>query len=305
LFVSTAALAQDLSLPDSALIVKNKIKTIRIYFNSPDGQKYQNRDLHYNRNGQLIREGVDSKSPYSVHAYDEQGRITSTTQRGSDGSFVSRRINDYGQKGNKITRYYGFGDSTLCTNVILFDDKSQKIREEVYTQNGIQWIYTTNYDSLGKVIATTDSSAATGTKKWYVNNKLTKKTVRDPKSRYFHQYAYTYDYFGRLWKMSDSTEGANTVTYTIVYSKEGGPREGIQRNGKMMDAAEEASFINSNPEFRKPIELEDDYGLPVPEMVEKHNLSYDKKGNIVRDELTQTNGSHSDTFVYTYEYEFY
>lgn len=58
LFLSCASSlnAQTIALPDSADIVKNKVKQVRVYFKSEDGKRYEQKQARYNKVGQIVIE---------------------------------------------------------------------------------------------------------------------------------------------------------------------------------------------------------------------------------------------------------
>lgn len=299
--------AQTIALPDSAAVINNHVKVAHIYFKGKDGKRYKQKQLWYNEEGQLVREQEGENSFYYVYAYDKSGRRVLTTQRTKDGAFIQKFAVEYIAKDTtrKVSLYL-LPDSTKVNYVYVYDRHENKIREEQYRWGVLEHLYTIRYDGKGNVISSYDSTVSNRTVTVRDKGLLSKHRTYDPQGKLLHEYSYTYDYFGRIWKLADSTGVMKTVNYMIVYSENGGPVQGIKRDNKLMSSTEESLFRKEHPYIFPQDNIEyNDYGLPVPDMINQHNFTFDKKGNIIRDDLEQKQGSSSETYVYEYEYEFF
>lgn len=307
-FFATFVNAQTIALPDSAAVINNHVKAAYIYFKAKDGSRYKQKQLWYDEEGRLLREQEGENSFYYVYTYDKSGRRISSTQRSKDGAFIQKFVEEYIEKDTtrKVSLYL-LPDSSKVNYVYVYDKSGNKIREEQYRWGVLEHLYTIRYDNKGDVISSYDSTVSSRTVAIRSKGLLSKYRTYDPKGLLLHEYTYTYDHFGRIWKLADSTGVMKTVNYMIVYSEKGGPAEGIKRDDKFMNETEEAQFRKEHPYIFPNSDFQDENrnALPVPEVVTMHNFTYDKKGNIIRDDMVQKYGSSTETYVYEYEYEFF
>lgn len=306
LFFASIADAQTLGYPDSAAVVKNKVKVARIYFKSKDGKRYQQKELHYDKQGRIIIEREGEHSFYYAYVYDSQGRRISTTQRSKDGAFIQKFTEEYNESDSTRQVYLFLERDTITPSYIYtYDSRGRKIREEQYSPNGHPNIYEMTYDQKGDVIASYDSIGSERMASFRKNGMLVKRRVYSPKGELLREYRYTYTTSGKIKTITDSSSLKNVVQYDILYNDFGAITE-YQRSKKKMPEQEVADF---RKEFYYVFPFRDEeempYGLPVPELINEHHFTYDKKGNIIRDDLVQKQGSYSETYVYEYEYEFY
>lgn len=303
-FCSIHSSAQDITFPDSAVVVKNKVKTVSVYFQSKDGKRYQQKELVYDRAGRLVKEGAGENSFYYAYGYDGKGRRTVTTQRSKDGNFIQKFVTVYNDAdGSRRVSLYQENDTLLASYVYTYDKLNRKIQEEHYNSNGLFNLYKTGYDTNGNVIASYDSSGFTRIANYREKAFLVKRRTYSPEGKMLHEYRYSYADYGPITGIIDSTGPKSVVKYEINYQT---PQTEYRRNGRLMDAKESAEFRRDFVEVFPVREWDgEDYGLPVPDMVTEHKLTYDKKGNIIQDELIQKEGSFAQSFIYVYEYEFY
>lgn len=308
LFVACTGMlsAQNFTRPDSVLVAKNQIKAAKVYAHAADETvKQQVKEYVYDKNGRVLKEREDAYSFWTSYTYDQQGRKTSSTRINTNGIAVSKFTMEYDDaNGNIIYRQYKPGDTLHPIGVTVNDSQNRNLRRETYSNGRLILLYTAVYDTAGN-ITSYDSSAGANTAAWYQNRFLLKRRTYDPAGNFLHEYRYTYDYFGRTWKMTDSTGQMKTVIYEAVYAKDGGPREGIKRNETMMSFSELRSFEKEHPSFIStgPY-IDPEIGYTEQAITAEHTFTYDQAGNIVRDELKRTDGASTQTFVYTYEYEF-
>ena len=305
--LSSSLLSAQIAFPDSAAVVKNHVKSARIYFRSWDGKRSLSKQLWYDIDGRIIREQEGVNSFYYVYAYDQYGRRVSSTQRSKDGAFIQMFSEQYSDKDStRKVNLYLQPDSTQIAYVYVYDKHGNKIREEQYNKGVLAHLYTVQFDEKGNVLMSYDSTVINRTVTVREKGLLSKHRTYSPNGKLLHEYSYTYDSFGRVLKLSDSTGVMKTVNYMIVYDEVGGPGVDVKRDGVFMSQEEENLFRKEHSYIFPENNFEyQDYGLPVPEMVTSHTFTYDKKGNIIRDDMVQRQGATSETYIYEYEYEFF
>lgn len=299
--------AQTLAMPDSAMVVKNKVKTVRIYSLPNDGKRYLEKFMTYDKSGRVIREQETEYSYYYEYTYDSKGRRTLSTQRTAKGEFIQKFSETYNEKdGTRTVALCTSGDSVTPRYVYVYNAKGWKIRDEQYNPKGIAFLNVYEYDTAGNQIASYDSVANIRTATYRKNGTIQWQRTYSPKNALLHQYRYKYNAYGFVSDFYDSTGSIPVVHYALVYNTHPFP-DSVQRNGVTLKTPEFQQFQLDYPSLF-PAHYQDgsdDYALPVPDLVNEHHFTYDKKGNIVRDDLVQKQGSYSQTFVFVYEYEFY
>lgn len=306
LFISGTLFGQPVVLPDSADVVKNKVKEMRAYFKGEDGKRYMQKQVFYNKIGQVVLERENENSYYYDYRYDKQGRKTYTAQRTKTGAVIQIFTQEYNDKdGSRKVTLYSAQDTTKPSHVYWYDHLNRKIREDAYNSSGIGYSTTLTYDDNGNVIASTDSSGVNRTIHFRVKGQLVMQRSYDPNNLLLHQYNYMYDEHFRIKELIDSTGLIPNVHYVFVYDNITGFKH-IERDKVKMNPEEEAHFRKEfSYLFPQYQDFGEDYGLPPGEMQDIHHFTYDKKGLIIRDDLEQKMGTMSQTYVYEYEYEFY
>jgi YD repeat-containing protein len=306
--IQLTANAQDFTLPDSLAVAKNKIRRARIYSTTPQGVRTQSKELTYDQWGRIVKETAPAGGYYYEYTYDHLGRKKSSTYRAQDGSLAQRSTHEYDDVNyTRTTRNFFSSDTVNPEIVYVYNSKNERIQEKQYRGTELRFTRTIAYGDSGVIISAYDSSSVARVATWRdEHNNITRRRTYDPQGGFLHEYRYTYDYFGRTWKMTDSTGVNGKITYEAVYSKEGGPREGIMRNGVMMSDAEEKQLIYEHLQFvPQVLSGEPELVLPLPESVTTHEIIRDKRNNIVKDIVTVKEGNFSQTYEYIYEYEYF
>jgi hypothetical protein len=302
LLTTGTLIAQNITMPDSAAVVRNKVKSVKVYFAPEKGERSVNLYLVYDQQGRLIREGQNENTYYYAYGYDDKGRRVTYTQRSAKGDFTQKYTTEYLNKDSirKVSLYQAY-DTTQPTHVYFYDNADNKLREEAYSSGKLVHLYMMKYDAGGSLIYSYDSTANSVSIR--ENQKLLKVRTYSPKSELLHNYTYKYGQQGVI-EIVDSISPKQVTRHVVLYSVYGHV-VGAERNGKKLSDQEFQSFQGDFMYVLPRTDLEEDYGLPVPELINEHKLTHDKKGNIIRDELTQKQGSFSQTYVYEYEYELY
>lgn len=298
--------AQTIAFPDSAAVVKNKVKIARIYFKSDDGKRHLQKQLHYDTSGRIIVERENERTYYFAYTYDSIGRRVTTTQRSPDGTFIQKFREEYnGKDSTRRTTLYLAEDTLHAAYVYTFDHANRKIREEHNNKYGRTYIYAYRYDRNGDQIYSYDSSGTERIASERVNERLVSRRTYDPQGKLLHYYRYTYTPDGSIVTLTDSSSSIKTVKYVITYNAQGFI-SAYHRNNTKMSQPEIDNFRKEFFYLFPDDNIEDGpYGFPSMELINEHHFTYDKNGNIVRDELVQRMGNRSQSYVYEYEYEYY
>lgn len=302
-----AAFSQTIGFPDSATVVKNKVKKVSIYFES-NGQRDLQKQLQYDKAGRLVTERQNPNTFYYEYTYDEKGRKISSIQKTKDGERIQEFTEEYIDKDtSRKVRLFMAEDGQQPSYIYYYDKQGRKTREEHYNKLGMVKQLRYEYNAAGEVIGTYDSLGYQHTASVRKNNVLTERHVYNASGELLHWYVFTYNKSNQVATILDSTGIQPTQKYIVEYS----PRltaVGALHNGQKMP---EANWLELKKELfylfpeTEAQSREQDNALPIPEVVNEHHYTYDKKGNIVRDDLVQKMGSYSQSYVYTYEYEFY
>jgi hypothetical protein len=295
--------AQIVALPDSAVVRKNKVKSVRIYLDEPGGKTVQ-KIVQYDKRGRIVMERLNEESPYSTYSYDSTGRVRTFTSRSRTGEYIYKTVTHYQDKDSLRTVYEYFDkDSTKVTRVCTYNKRGNKIKETGDNGYGKSYVSAWIYNDEGRLIAEYDSSSSSRTASWRSNFHLVKRRTYDPSGTLLHEYNFSYHPNGQIATISDSTGTLKTVHYEIRLDKDGEIAEYWRDQTKMAQPEistfrEEYYFIF--PEHEQSVETEEGFKVE-----NEHHFTYDKKGKIVRDDLVQKWGASSSTYVYVYEYEFY
>ncbi len=294
--------AQNITMPDSAAVVHNHVKSVKIYLVMDKGERMMNQYLIYDRLGRVVRESKDDKSYYHVYSYDANGREITSAKYSKQGMFYHKYTTEYiNDTLTKVTLYQSY-DSTQATHVYFRDQHARIVREEAYNRGQMNHLKIERYNSGGDVTYSYDSTGNSAV--IYKNGLLVKVRSYNTDRALIHDYTYKHGEHG-VTEIVDSVSPNQVTRYVVVYSAYGHVT-GAERNGIKLSEAEFTKFQGDFMYVLPPTDgLAEEDGLPVPELINSHNITRDKKGNIIRDELTQKYGSFSQTFVYEYEYEFY
>jgi YD repeat-containing protein len=303
LLASSALSAQIVAFPDSAAVVKNKVKQVRIYYKPAEGERTIQKQLQYDKAGRIVTEREGVSAYYYVYTYDSLGRRISSTQRDKEGTLVERKVTTYNADSSTQVSVFYTSDSTHAAISYTYDRHGRKITEAYDNTYGKSYVQKYTYDAAGRIESVYDSTGATHTASFRKNNLLLWQRTYDAKGALLHAYRFGYDASGRIINVSDSAAGNNPLRYEIQYPSTGA--EKYTRNKKPMTAGEASNFRKEYYYLFPGAVRETDAEMPPPAIENEHHFTYDSKGNIVRDDLVQKIGSFSQSYVYEYEYEFY
>ena len=299
--LSSSASSQNITLPDSISVIKNHVKTVRVY-SVLENEKRMTLFLTYDDKGRVVRESENDNSYYYAYRYDERGRRTSATQYGKTGIFSQKYVTEYlNDTITKVTHYESI-DSTQVAHIHYYDQHGRILRNEDYNKGILKHVTVQKFNAAGDVIYAYDSAYYSASIR--ENGLLVKVRSYNTDYSLTHEYTYTYSQ-QRVTHITDSVSPKFVSRYHVLYNQYslvvGAELNGVKMNEKEFD------HFRSSYQYVLPATdgIDEDYGLPIPELVNTHVLTKDKKGNIIRDELTQKQGSFSQTYVYEYEYEYY
>lgn len=291
--------------PDSAAVVKNKVKVARIYQFQGMGERHLAKEIHYDNKGRVIynRDG-ESASYYYDFVYDAKNRVQSSAQRNLKGELIQKFVTVYNNDGSKTTTIYRGEDTLTPSYLYTYDASNHKIREVDYVSGKILQEFRYQYDATGNLIGTYDSSSSSRTANYHRNDNLVLRRTYDPQGQLLHESRYHYNGTNQLTEVVDSSSSGKPIHYGIEHDSRGGINQ-YTINAQPMNDKELAQFRQDYYYLFPEDNLEVNYGLPTPELVNKHEFTYDDKGNIIKDKLTQVQGSFGQSYFYVYEYEYY
>lgn len=299
---SVFTFAQEFTPPDSVAILKNKVKSVKIYYTGTGNKHLITQEYRYDKNGFRIYSREGSATYYYAFTYNEKGQLTSSVQRQLSGTMIQGQKMDYTVDG-KLFHMETFTErDTVNPSVIYTYGRTGNVLEESHFINGkLIRNYKTEYDINNKIIHRIDSTPGKS-----VYETLNSKTIRQ--TYYYESEAMTenwlisYDAGGRLIK-TICISAKSTDTYTVIYDKD--LEYHVLVNGK---AIRKEELVKWDSKFRwlMPGKTEENYGLPYSDPVAErkyhHELKRDKKDNIIQDVVSYKSSGELVEFDYEYEY---
>jgi hypothetical protein len=311
-FNSFFSFAQEFTPPDSAAIIKNQVKSIKIYYTGGGGEHLITQEYRYDKAGQCIfsREG---KAPYYyAYAYYDNGRLRHTIKRSNLGKMLSGSLYAYYPDGVVEEILVFNGSDTLHPSVIYHNDRSgNKICEDHYTGETLTRSYKYKYDANNKLVHRIDSTPGKSVYETQ-NSKVIRQTYYNANNVVVENCLIYYSDKERL-SQTVCTVGEKNNIYTVVYDNYGDGYQ-VLMNGKPVDKEE---YVKWDSKFRwlmpRQAEEEDDDAeeenlLPYLDMKNsyeyKHTLTRDKKNNIKKDTIScKHRATKCPTVHFDYEYE--
>lgn len=303
---SLFSFAQEFTPPDSAAIIKNRVKSIKVYYTGTGNKHLITHEYRYDKNGRCIYSRDGSAGYYYSFTYTEKGQIATSYQRALSGAIIQGHKKDYTADGKLFHTQVFTERDTVRPGIIYTYGSTGNVVEESHFNNGkLIRNYKTEYDINNKIIHRIDSTPGKS-----VYETLNSKTVRQ--TYYYESEAMTenwllsYDAGGRLIKTICITT-KSTDTYTVIYDKD--LEYKILGNGKPISKED---YIKWDSKFRwlMPRQVEEDFGLPYADPVANykynHELKRDKKDNIIKDIITGAYPYMNFKPVeFDYEYEYW
>lgn len=303
---SAILFAQEFTPPDSAAIVKNHVKSVKIYYTGTGSKNLLTQEYRYDKKGQRVYSRDGSASYYYAFTYTEKRQLATSVQRSMTGAFIKAYNNEYDDNG-KLWRMSTFTErDTLHPEANFIYDTAGNVVEETHFINGkLIRSYQTKYDLNHKIIQRIDSTPGKNAYET-VNSRTVRQTYYDANGTMEQNWLLSYDSTGRLSRTT-CTSGKYAGTYIIVYDKD--LHYTLLKDGKEITHEE---YWNWTPKFTwlLPKPKEEEYGLPYSDPVSSyeyvHRTSRDKKNNITLDivncKFVMPNCS---TVQFDYEYEYW
>ena len=298
-------LSQPLAIPDSAAVLKNHVKSSKIFLVNGD-ERHLTLEIHYDQQGRVVMKRENEDSYYYTFSYDDRNRIITSTQRIRKGELIQKFTDEYDDKTKtKTTRLYFSTDSLNPAYIYTYDRENRKTGETSQPGKPTEIIRRYTYDKNGMLTGTYDSSGTTRTATYRINDLIVQQNFYTLGGDFKRTVRVTYTPQNQISTLTDSSGSSLVYRYRIERGKK--PQEITYFCNSMIMDQKEVDHFNQSFPYSAPPRYNDhtEHGLPVPKMVDTHQFTYDKDGNIIRDDLKQTQGSFSKTYVYEYEYVFY
>lgn len=300
--------AQEFTKPDSVAVIRNKVKSVSIYLNAKNLKHELYRQYFYNTSGHVEREAIAGEMTIS-YFYDTQGRLNKSVFRDYNGKYLQSILLEYAPGGSKISRVlqYMHNDTVNPTYAQLLDSKERVRQFERYSSGTLLQCTKTTYNDKNEPVWTYDSIVA-GKVEEHLNKQLVRYTALSQAGKMRQHWTFSYNKEQLITGASFKSPESKPVKYTIEYTA---PPYAyvIKAAGSGVDTAAAIRLFKTDFSYLLPrVELNDGeaFGEIEETPVEpKHNLTYDAKGNMIRDEISYPPGSEHRNRVYEYEYTFY
>jgi hypothetical protein len=298
---------QQFTEPDSAAIVKNHVKSVRIFYTGTGIKNYFTREYRYDKKGRQIYDQDGSANYHYEYSYNDKDQIVRAVQRGNDGKFIQGWENIYYPNGRrKEFVYYTETDTVFPINRVGYDTAGNKVSDTFYRKHEISRVRLFTFDSEHHCVSVYDSIPGTSVSV-LVESRLSRISYYDDKHVPGTTWLFTHDSLGRLSKAILKTPGKKKdESYTIKYEANGS--YSILLNGKPAGTEEKTAFENQFgyllPRTGEDYELP--YADPIAESHDTHTLTRDKKGNIIEDKIESGDSwRKTEPVLFTYEYTYY
>ncbi len=309
LLFSGFAYGQDFTRPDSAAVIRNKVKSVSVYLTRKNQQHSLHSEFFYTTSGQMEREAKIGEMSIS-YFYDTQGRANKSVYRQYNGATIQTNQFEY-TKGGKFARHlmYVNNDTIYPSYVFNLDSTTgRSIQTESYISGKLINYRKTKYDDKNEPVWTYDSLVGKQIQE-HRNKQLIRYTALSQQGERLQHWTFSYNKEQLITGASFKSPGGKPVKYTIQYTVPPYTYR-VMAAGQGVDTAAAVHQFKTDFGYLLPrVNLEGN-DEAVEEIVEtsiepKHNLIYDSKGNIIRDEINYPPGSENRNRVYEYEYTFY
>jgi hypothetical protein len=303
---SLFSFAQEFTPPDSTAIVKNHVKSVKIYYTGTGSTHLITQEYHYDKEGRKIYSHVGTSNYYYAFTYTQSGQIASSIQRNMNGSLIRGYLNDYTEQGKlHHTSTITEKDSLNPELVKTFDANGNKIEENYFTHGALIRSFKYNYDLNNTIIHRIDSTPGK-TVFEYDNRNTIRQTYYNEKNEITESWLLYYN-IDNFLTSTVCTSGKAPGTYTMVYADES--MIYVLKNEKAISKEEYVKW-DSKFNYLLPRTMEADFGLPYPDPLANakynHTLKLDKKGNIIKDTVTGAfTYMNFKPVEFEYEYEYW
>lgn len=305
-FIPFFSFAQEFTQPDSAAVMHAHVKSVKVYYTGTGSEHYLTREMRYDKNGYKIFEREGNAGYYYASSYNEKGWLISSIQRKNDGSLIRGYLNDYYENGKVChTKVISEKDSVRPEIVYTYDIRGNKTGENYFTGSKLTFSKTIYYDSAGRVSGYKDSIPGNHTG---IHDKqhLLMENLYDSAGRWRETWKFEYDQQGKIAKVTQK----KLMQMDNIFTFENGGLDKMKMNHIPASQKKKEEFKSKWGILFPPNVREEEYGLPysdpVPEYEYKHDLTRDKKGNIIKDTLSPAyEYMKKETIVFDYEYEYW
>jgi hypothetical protein len=303
---SVFSFAQEFTPPDSSAILKNQVKSVKIYYTGTGSTHLITQEYHYDKEGRSIYSRVGTSSYYYTFTYTPNGQIASSIQRNADGSVIRGYLNDYTEQG----KLYHTGtiterDSVHPELIKTFDENGNEIEESFYMHGTLTRSFKYDYDGDNKIIHYIDSTPGKSAYE-YKEGRTVRQTYYNEKNEITESWKIIYSDKERVG-MTIRTSGNKTKAFKVEYDIDNQPI--VTVNGKKISKEE---FVDWDSKFNYLLShyAGEEYGLPYSDPLANakynHELKLDKKGNIIKDTVTGAfTYMNFKPVEFDYEYEYW
>ncbi len=305
IFTSLFSTAQEFTPPDSAAIIKNKVKSVKIFYTGKGKEHLIKQEYRYDKMGRCIYSRVGTVPYYYTYSYTEKGQPANYEQRTLTGGLIKSFQNVYAADGKLLhMKILTERDSINPSTIYTYDADGRTIEENYFEKGVLTRSYKTGYDSA-QVIHRIDSTPGKS-----VYEKRDSKTIRqtyyNEKNEVQENWLLNYDIDNNLIA-TECTIGKNKGTYTMVYTDRS--LFAVLKNGQPIIKDE---FISWNAKFHYllPRPIEGDVPLPFIDPASQyefvHQLKRDRKNNITRDFVScKYSMENCPDIHFDYEYKYW
>lgn len=312
-FISGIINAQECSIPDTALMRKNKVKRVAVYYHPNETDRFLHHVYEYNQRGQLVREREGYSQLWAGYAYDDAGRKTEISNFTDSGGINSRtRISYFGTGLNarEISYEQNDGDGLKLRMVYRYDSLNRMIYQAWYYNDTLRRAQYLTPNNSNRPVDSRDSLVPERMVTWTSNGRLVKQIRYDAQWKNPVSSIFILDEtFGYL-KSEVRTDSSGKHMFIPEYDDDGNIIS-VTRDGEKISDKEKSVWIRDHNIFPRPVKKEksdywkyEDYGLPVPDMIEKRKPVYDKKG-LMTEEFVDLNYGNPNKVKFTYKYEYF
>lgn len=308
LLFSGFAYGQDHTRPDSAAIIRNKVKSVSVYLTRKNQEHLLHSEYFYNTSGLLEREAKVGEMSVS-YFYDTQGRANKSVYRQYNGETIQTNQFEYTKGGRFVRQLMYVKNDTIFPSYVFNLDSitGRSIQTESYIRGKLINCRKTKYDDKNEPVWTYDSLVGRKVEV-HRNKQLVRYTALSQEGKMRQHWTFNYNKEQLITGASFKSPDSKPVKYTIQYSA---PPYAyvIKAAGQGVDTAAAVRLFKTDfgHLLPNPNSGGEDAAAEIEEtpVDPKHNLIYDPKGNIIRDEINYPPGSENRNRVYEYEYTFY
>jgi YD repeat-containing protein len=312
-FISGIINAQECSVPDTALMRQNQVKRVSVYYHPNDTGRYLHHVYEYNRSGQLVKEREGYSQLWTRYAYDEAGRKTEISNFTDSGGVQMRtRIIYFGKELNarEIRYEQNDGYGLKLRMVYRYDSLNRMIYQAWYyndTLRRAQYLFPNNTNGP---VDSRDSLVPERKVTWTSNGRLVKWIRYDAQWKNPVTSIFILDEIYGYLKSEVRTDSTGKHIFVPEYDDNGNIIS-VTRDGEKISEKDRAKWERDHNSFPRPKTREsedywkqEDYGLPVPELVQKRQPVFNKKG-LMTEEIIDLGYNIPDRVKFTFQYEYF